>query len=112
MATALYVGLVTDTGRFQYSNTTPAAHRMAAELQELGVDVNAVYREVYETMPLAKVLLLERALSRLRLTLDGRLALSWLLLDDFAELDAPEPSRRASSTPCVPCGGACRGPAA
>ncbi len=44
VATGLYVGLVTDTGRFQYSNTTPGAHRMAAELQEAGVDVASVYR--------------------------------------------------------------------
>ncbi len=36
IALALYVGLVTDSGRFQYSNTTPAAHRMAAELQGWG----------------------------------------------------------------------------
>ena len=51
VATALYVGLVTDTGRFQYSNTTAAAHRMAAELIEAGLDVNAVYRRVYESTP-------------------------------------------------------------
>ena len=38
IADALYVGLVTDTGRFMYENTTPAAHRMAAELIEAGVD--------------------------------------------------------------------------
>jgi phosphoesterase RecJ-like protein len=88
--TALYVGLVTDTGRFQYANTTPAAHRMAADLQELGVDVNAVYREVYESVPLAKMKLLERALGRLQLKLDGRLAVSWLESADFEELGAEE----------------------
>ena len=38
IADALYVGLVTDTGRFMYENTTPAAHRMAADLIEAGVD--------------------------------------------------------------------------
>lgn len=90
VATPLYLGLLTDTGRFQYSNTTPAAHVMAAELQELGVDVNAVYREVYENVPLAKTRLLERALHRLRLSLDGRLAVSWILQTDFEELGAEE----------------------
>jgi len=90
VATALYVGLVTDTGRFQYGNTTPAAHRMAADLQEVGVDVNAVYRAVYETQALVKVQLLQRALARLDLRLDGRLALSWLDAADFAELHADE----------------------
>jgi bifunctional oligoribonuclease and PAP phosphatase NrnA len=90
VATALYVGLLTDTGRFQYGNTTPAAHRMAADLQERGVEVNEVYREVYENVPLPKILLLERALSRLQFRLDGQLALSWLGSSDFNELGAEE----------------------
>ncbi|GAB4246966.1 MAG: bifunctional oligoribonuclease/PAP phosphatase NrnA [Thermoleophilia bacterium] len=90
VATALYVGLVTDTGRFQYGNTTPAAHRIAAELQEAGVDVNAVYRQIYESVPLAKVLLMGRAYSRLMLRLGGRLAVSWLEAKDFEEVGADE----------------------
>ncbi len=90
IATALYVGLVTDTGRFQYSNTTPAAHRMAACLQEEGVDVNAVYRRVYEDMPVAKLLLQQRALSRLELRLGGALVTAWLNAGDFAAVGADE----------------------
>ena len=42
IAEALYVGLVTDTGKFMYENTSPAAHRMAAELREAGVDAQHV----------------------------------------------------------------------
>lgn len=90
VATSLYVGLLTDTGRFQYGNTTPAAHRMAAELQEFGVDVTEVYRHVYENVPLPKLLLLERALHRLQLRLNGRLAVSWLEAGDFEEVGAEE----------------------
>ncbi len=90
IATALYVGLVTDTGRFQYANTSPAAHRMAAELQEAGVDVNAVYRRLYENVPLPKVLLRARALGRLELRLGGALAVSWLLSQDFKDVGADE----------------------
>jgi phosphoesterase RecJ-like protein len=90
VATALYVGLLTDTGRFQYSNTTPEAHRIAAELQELGCDINAVNREVYERVPLAKVLLLERMLSRLEMRLGGALVTSWLGNADYAEAGAHE----------------------
>jgi len=90
VATALYVGLVTDTGRFQYGNTSPAAHRMAAALQEAGVDVNAVYRELYENLALPKLLLLQRALTRMKLLLGGRLVESWLMLDDFVECGAKE----------------------
>ncbi|NLV72186.1 MAG: bifunctional oligoribonuclease/PAP phosphatase NrnA [Actinobacteria bacterium] len=90
VATALYVGLVTDTGRFQYSNTTPDAHRTAAALQECGVDVAWVYRQVYESTPLPKLLLLERALRHLEVRLGGALAVSWLGNDDFVQTGADE----------------------
>lgn len=90
IATSLYVGLVTDSGRFQYSNTTPAAHRMAAELQEAGVDVNEVYRRLYEAAPLEKLLLLGRALQHLEIRSNGRLAVSWVGARDFAETGADE----------------------
>ncbi|OFW67671.1 MAG: hypothetical protein A2Y74_05900, partial [Actinobacteria bacterium RBG_13_63_9] len=90
VATALYVGLVTDTGRFQYSNTTPSAHRLAAELQEEGCDVGSVFRQVYESVPLPKLLLVERMLSRLDLRLGGALVVSWLSDDDFSEIGAGE----------------------
>jgi phosphoesterase RecJ-like protein len=90
VATALYVGLVTDTGRFQYSNTTSSAHRMAAELQDAGVNVASVYRHVYESTPLPKLLLLERALCHLEVRLGGALAVSWLGNEDFVRAGASE----------------------
>jgi phosphoesterase RecJ-like protein len=55
LAEPLYVALVTDTGRFQYTNTTPKAHRLAAELLEAGVDVRRVFRGVYESVQFAKL---------------------------------------------------------
>src|SRR5207302_84668 len=64
IALPLYVGLVTDTGRFQYTNTTPKALRLAAELVEAGADVHGVFRHVYETVQFAKLKLLARALER------------------------------------------------
>ncbi|HZK48962.1 MAG TPA: bifunctional oligoribonuclease/PAP phosphatase NrnA [Thermoleophilia bacterium] len=90
IATSLYVGLVTDSGRFQYSNTTPAAHRMAADLLLAGVDANAVSRGLFETMPLAKILLQARALGRLEMRLGGRLVISRVDADDFADSGASE----------------------
>ena len=60
IAEALYVGLVTDTGKFMYENTGRRAHVMAAELIEAGVDVHAIYRRLYEGMPYAKLELLAR----------------------------------------------------
>lgn len=88
IGTCLYVGVVTDTGRFQFSNTTAQAHRMAADLQDVGVDVHEVYRQVYENVPIAKVRLNRRAFENLRLLLDGRLAVSVLSVKDFRETGA------------------------
>src|SRR5262245_11477936 len=91
IAEALYVGLVTDTGRFQYSNTTPKAFRLAAELVEAGADVHGIFRSVYETVQFAKLKLLARALDRSQLYEGGRLLISHLLRSDFEEVGAEEP---------------------
>ena len=68
IADALYVGLITDTGRFSYENTRASAHLMAAELIEAGVDVAAIYQRIYEGVPYAKLELLRRALQGWRAT--------------------------------------------
>jgi phosphoesterase RecJ-like protein len=91
IAEALYVALVTDTGRFQYTNTTPKALRLAAELVEEGADVHGIFRRVYESVQFAKLKLLARALERARLFEGGRLVISYLVRDDFAEVGADEP---------------------
>jgi phosphoesterase RecJ-like protein len=91
LAAALYVGLVTDTGRFQYSNTTPKALRLAAELVEAGADVHGIFRHVYETVQFAKLKLLARALERAQLFEGGRLVISYLVKDDFGDVGAEEP---------------------
>jgi phosphoesterase RecJ-like protein len=91
IAEALYAGLVTDTGRFQYSNTTPKALRLAAELLEAGADIQRIFQGVYESMQFAKVKLLARALDRAALYHDGRVVVSYLLRTDFGEVGAAEP---------------------
>jgi phosphoesterase RecJ-like protein len=90
IAEALYVALVTDTGRFQYSNTTPKALRLAAELVDAGVDVQRVFQGIYESVEFAKLKLLARALERAQLYEAGRLVVSSLLRSDFAELGVGE----------------------
>ncbi|HEU4976712.1 MAG TPA: bifunctional oligoribonuclease/PAP phosphatase NrnA [Baekduia sp.] len=82
-AEALYVGLVTDTGKFMYENTGPRAHVMAAELIEAGVDTHAIYRRLYEDMPYAKLELLARALTHVERHDDGTLTVAHLSRDDF-----------------------------
>jgi bifunctional oligoribonuclease and PAP phosphatase NrnA len=91
IAAALYVGLVTDTGRFQYTNTTPKALRLAAELVEAGADVHGIFQHVYETVQFAKLKLLARALERAQLFEGGRVVVSYLLKDDFRDVGAEEP---------------------
>jgi bifunctional oligoribonuclease and PAP phosphatase NrnA len=83
IADALYVGLVTDTGKFMYENTGTRAHIMAAELIEAGVDVHDIYRRLYEGMPYSKLELLGRALANVRRFDEGRLTFTHLSRDDF-----------------------------
>ncbi len=90
MAEALYVGLVTDTGRFMYENTGPRAHRMAAELIAAGVNVTAVNARLYEEMPAAKLTLLGIALGRVQRFDAGELTLVALDAEDFAQAGAEE----------------------
>jgi phosphoesterase RecJ-like protein len=90
IAEALYVGLITDTGRFMYENTGPRAHEMAAELIEAGVDVHAIYRHVYEDVPYGKLVLLARGLAKIERYDEGRLALTLLTAQDFSESGAEE----------------------
>ncbi len=91
IAEALYVGVVTDTGRFQYANTTPKALRLAAELVEAGADVQGVFKQVYETVQFAKLKLLARALDHAQVYEGGRLVVSYLVRGDFADALAEEP---------------------
>jgi phosphoesterase RecJ-like protein len=91
IAEALYIGLVTDTGRFQYANTTPKALRLAADLVEAGADVHGVFKRVYETVQFAKLKLLARALEHAQVYDGGRLVISYLVRRDFDEAGAAEP---------------------
>jgi phosphoesterase RecJ-like protein len=91
IAEPLYIALVTDTGRFQYSNTTPKALRLAADLVEAGADVHHVFQQVYENIDLAKLKLLARVLDRAQVYEGGRVVISYLLRDDFAQAGAEEP---------------------
>jgi phosphoesterase RecJ-like protein len=90
IAEALYVALVTDTGKFQYENTTPTSHLMAAELLEHGVDVHGIFRRLFENLPFAKLQLLARVLSRIERYDDGRLTMSFIGRSDYEETGADE----------------------
>src|SRR5215210_8153096 len=90
IADALYTGLVTDTGKFMYENTSPEAHRMAAELIEAGVEPHQVYRRLYEDLPFRRLELLQRALARVERYDTGAITIAHLLKEDYEQTDAQE----------------------
>jgi phosphoesterase RecJ-like protein len=76
---AIYTAILTDTGAFRYSNTTPRTHLVAADLLAQGVDPEDVYRRVYATVPLSRIRLLRHALDSLEV--DGELPITWMSID-------------------------------
>ena len=91
VAEALYTAIVTDTGRFQYANTTPAALRVAARLVEEGANVTRVFQGVYESLAFERMKLLGSALGHATLHEDGRVVIAHLTRDDFAAVGLEEP---------------------
>ena len=90
MASALYVGIVTDTGKFMYDNCNARTHRIAAELIEAGVIVDETYRRLYEHVPIEKLRLLSRALDGIQRHCDGALVLAYITMADYTATGAGE----------------------
>lgn len=76
IATALYTAILTDTGGFRFSNTSPQCHAVAAELLRAGVDPQAMYRRIYASHSLGRMHLLRDALTTLGVEQD--IGLAWL----------------------------------
>ena len=87
VAVNLYTAIVTDTGSFRYSNTTPKTLRIAARLIEAGVDPAAVAIQLYETRHLPGLRLLGRVLQQIETTPDG--AIAWVVLDR-GQMESPD----------------------
>jgi len=90
IASALYVGLITDTGKFMYENTNAHTHRIAAELIDAGVPVDETYRRLYEHVPLEKLRLLSRALEGIERHCDDRLVVAYITDADYRASGAGE----------------------
>jgi phosphoesterase RecJ-like protein len=86
VALCCYVGLLTDTGRFSYDNTSPRALRAAAEMLDAGVNAAEAARFTYQNRSRASIAIEARAMSRLTLANRDRVAYAWVGDDDFAEL--------------------------
>src|SRR5882762_5945902 len=83
-AQALYVGLLTDTGGFRFSNTTARALRVAGALLERGVDPETIYERVYASAPEARVRLLAEVLQTL--VVEPEVGLAWVTVPPDALL--------------------------
>jgi len=76
IANSLYVAIVTDTGGFRFSNTTPRCHAVAAQLLAVGVEPEEMYQRIYASMPVGRLTLLRDALATLEV--DSGFGLTWL----------------------------------
>ena len=91
MAGALFLGLASDTGWFQFANTRPYTLRLAARLVEAGVDTDRMYQLLYQNERAERVALQTRAQQSLELLAGGRLAVMRVSKRDFEETRADVP---------------------
>jgi phosphoesterase RecJ-like protein len=90
IAEALYVALVTDTGRFQYRTTSPEALRFGARMVEAGADIHKVFERVFESVAYDKARLLGRVLDHMELYEGGRLVVSFVTREDLTLVSGDE----------------------
>lgn len=90
IAKQLYIAITTDCGCFVYNNTTPATHRIAAELMEYGDFWKQVNRNCFQTLSLKEIRLQNRLLESMQFYDDGALAVGAISLADLAEFEASQ----------------------
>lgn len=88
MANQLFAGIITDTGGFKYSNTTPESFAISGELLKAGADISAVCIDIYESDSLAKLKLKSRCLDSIELYANGRISAAVLSKKDFSKTGA------------------------
>ncbi len=85
IATAIYTGILTDTGSFRFSNTNRAAFSICQEMLDLGVDPYDISQHVYGTYSLGRIKLLNLALDSIEISNNGKLSIMTLTKDMFVE---------------------------
>ncbi|NNF83815.1 MAG: bifunctional oligoribonuclease/PAP phosphatase NrnA [Deltaproteobacteria bacterium] len=88
IAVNIYVAILTDTGSFHYSNSSPEAYYIAGDMVRIGVDPWEVAEKVYETQTAGKLGLLGRVLGSLELAADGKVAAITTLKKDLRDFSA------------------------
>jgi phosphoesterase RecJ-like protein len=86
----LYTGILTDTGRFQQVNTTPDSHIACAKLMEYGIDINEIYKKVYENDSINALKLQGIALCGIKTILDDSVSYIVLTKDMFKKSGAKD----------------------
>ena len=85
---AVYTGIATDTGNFQYTNTTKKTHLIAAELYDLGIDTKKINVILYQSDRLQKLRLRNLIMNEMNLFCDGLASIAYVTLDMYREADA------------------------
>lgn len=75
IATSIYLGILTDTGSFRFSNTNPAAFAISKNMTDMGVEPYAVAQHVFGTYSLGRIKLLNMALNSIEISENGKLSL-------------------------------------
>jgi len=88
IAINLYTAIVTDTGGFRYSNTTPESHIITADLLSKNIPFADIIKKVFDTVSYSKMLLMKKTLDNLALYFNGKVAVSYLLYEDIKLVDA------------------------
>lgn len=88
MGSCILTGIITDTGGFQYQNTTPETFEFASDLLKRGVNVSDIYKRVMNTKTRANFELRKRAIDRLEFLEDGKIAYTYITKQDQLEVNA------------------------
>jgi len=89
IAMGIYVGILTDTGNFQYSNTNYVVHKVISDLLKFNINPSEVHKYIYESEPLARFKLIQRVLQRVKYVVSCGLIYSYILQEDFKKLNLP-----------------------
>ena len=88
VANALYTSIITDTGSFTYSNTSPKTHNIAASLLDSGVEPNEIYQNIYENRTKSQIALLSHVIDNIVYAVNGEVGYVVLLKSDFEKCKA------------------------
>jgi len=89
IATCLMTGLITDTGRFQYSNTNSEVFQMASELMNYGANLTLISENIYGTLDLNAMKLQSEVVNRINVFESENLVVSFVLQSDYERFNIP-----------------------